>query len=1350
MKFLTTFFTILTAAVIASAAVYIPFDGTTHNETLAVQSYNSTVSGVDMNFSAEGILSVTSSEAGYNYTRLSWDNSGVEGNIGQPEMPVYRFFLEIPFGASISIVTESQNQIEYTLSELGLSTIRPVQPPLEKIKGAHNDFQIDRNYYAGGYSGKPAVEVEEYFRLRERQIASVIVRPVDYNPEQGTILVRDNLSVRFNFQGGDMARTARNIARFGDPYHNRIVDGMVSNPGVFQTDALPSPVVYLVVSADNQNWLDAIQPLLDWKTSKGYEVHLATTTETGTTANAIRSYISNAYNNWDNPPVYVLLIGDVAQIPNFTGQGAGNPATDLYYGDMDNVYQTSEIWVGRFSPSSTAELTNMVAKTLNVEQVLWTGNDDWEKHAVFMASNDNYTVSEGTHNFVIHTYLEPLEYISDRLYCHTYGATTAQTTAAFNQGRMQGTYSGHGSTTSWADGPVFTQNNVRALTNTVYPFVQSYACQTGDYTVAECFAETWLRAANGAVGFMGSSVNSYWDEDDLLERELYEGFYNNQAPADSVNFTWIGGMMTYGKTGLYQFYGNTGTVRRYFEMYNIMGDPSVDVWTNIPLTVVVQHPPVVYLGTSQASVTVTGAPQWALVCAHSDVEDGVWASGYTNGAGMVTLQFDTPPSLPGNMIFTVTGHDIDPYIGTVPLTPASGPYVVFNACTINDASAWNPNQAIDYDETVNLNMTLQNVGVQSASNVTAVIRSTDPAVSIIDSTAVFGNIAANTSVLINNAFQIYLSPSVEDGYIIPFQVVAASGAQSWTTPFSITSHAADVVLQQVTIIDNPPGGNGNQALDPGESAVMQLYLINEGSSPALSVDAAISTIDPYITLGTTGAAFGSLLPGTPVSQDFNLTVSPSCPQDHNVDLQCSLNGSHSFTSLIQFFLTVGNIQYLPTGPDLYGYSAYDIHDAPVFPDYDWIEINPEIGGPGQEIVYTSDDQTFRYDLPFTFRYYGQDYTRVSICNNGWIAMGETNSTDYSNSGVPNNDGPPAMIAPFWDDLSPQVAGTVAQYYDSTDHIYVVEFYQVRQYNPTTAFETFEIILYDPAFFPGPDGNGKIKFQYGHITDPSSCTIGIENAAQNDGLQYLYDGNYDLHASLVDSGMAILFFASNEIPSMDITLTPASLPIIIPSVGGSFSYLLNIQNLGTTPASFDAWLEAQLPNGSYYPILTRTGLTLGGGASLSRNMTQNVPGSAPGGNYVFAGFVGQHPSVIYDNSVFPFTKIGADLNSGHGEWTTSGWDGDFVSTIPEKFSLSQNYPNPFNPETSFDFDIPSLTQVDIRVYDISGRETAVLLAGITPPGSYTLKWDASRNSAGVYFIRMEAGDYTRTIKAVLVK
>jgi hypothetical protein len=78
-----------------------------------------------------------------------------------------------------------------------------------------------------------------------------------------------------------------------------------------------------------------------------------------------------------------------------------------------------------------------------------------------------------------------------------------------------------------------------------------------------------------------------------------------------------------------------------------------------------------------------------------------------------------------------------------------------------------------------------------------------------------------------------------------------------------------------------------------------------------------------------------------------------------------------------------------------------------------------------------------------------------------------------------------------------------------------------------------------------------------------------------------------------------------------------------------------------------------------------------------------------------------------------------------------------SDLPTMFLLHQNYPNPFNPGTSINYELPENSFVSLKVYDILGREVAVLVEGLRSRGSYTARWDATGMPSGTYLCRLTA-------------
>jgi hypothetical protein len=92
----------------------------------------------------------------------------------------------------------------------------------------------------------------------------------------------------------------------------------------------------------------------------------------------------------------------------------------------------------------------------------------------------------------------------------------------------------------------------------------------------------------------------------------------------------------------------------------------------------------------------------------------------------------------------------------------------------------------------------------------------------------------------------------------------------------------------------------------------------------------------------------------------------------------------------------------------------------------------------------------------------------------------------------------------------------------------------------------------------------------------------------------------------------------------------------------------------------------------------------------------------------------------------------------------------IVSPPATYSLSQNYPNPFNPATVVSFQLPAVSDVKLVVFDLLGREASVLVNERRNAGIHEVKFDGSNLASGVYFYRLQAGDFVQTKRLVLSK
>jgi Peptidase family C25/Propeptide_C25/PKD domain/Immune inhibitor A-like, MAM domain/IPT/TIG domain len=559
-----------------------PFDTTAEPARPALVLLSADANAINLQAELPGSWVQEIEAGGQVYSRLYGDGYGAATKVGLPGLPVVRHDVEVPFGAAISLELVEAEYSDYSLVELGLSPIYPLQPPVRKTP-QNMPFQINRDFYANGslYPSSP-VALGQLYVVRGHRVQTVEVWPVAYDPGTGTVRLYRSVTLRLRLAGSDMARSQALATRYASPAFEARLSNQVLNYNQGRPAATFDPDTaagYLIITADA--YYDAMLPFKELRESRGFDVTMVRCSEVAggcLSTSAIKSYIQTAYDTWPVPPSYILLVGDTNTVATWTGPTIGT-STDLYYGTMDGADDWHpDIGRGRFPVRSAAQTTYMVDKYLAYASL--TGEEPWVKEASFPATCDLYTVAEGTHNYVINSYAAPKGYTGhfpndpqpggDKLYCITYSATEADVIEMGSQGRWAIIYSGHGSYSTWE---LLNQGNISSITNYgMFPFVASHACLSGDFGQTEVFGETWVLQQNkGALVYWGSSTYSYWDEDDVLERKMFDSLFAGTQPQADV-----AAMTDDGLAGVEAAY--PASARYYRETYNVLGDPAVKLF----------------------------------------------------------------------------------------------------------------------------------------------------------------------------------------------------------------------------------------------------------------------------------------------------------------------------------------------------------------------------------------------------------------------------------------------------------------------------------------------------------------------------------------------------------------------------------------------------------------------------------------------------------------------------------------------------------------------------------------------------------------------------------------------------
>lgn len=1087
------------------------------------------------------------------YQTLRLPSAGWWIESGSPELPVVAKLIALPPQTSLSVSVESS---EYTLiQDLHLY---PCQDATPRDKGQEKTVINNAIYAQDTFLPEQIVEVGTPVMFRDIRMAPLMIHPVQYNPRTGEARMFHNISLTLTYQqdeGADQSHIQDSVRSeaFEDLYRSSIInyDQVTSDQEVQRGG-------YLFVTPEQ--YVEALQPLVDWKRQKGHPVDVITLSQISPnpTNNQIRDYIYYLYHNASTPLEYVVLVGDVYQLPTFyyddeMETGREWDAADHPYAMLEGNDYFPDVFVGRLSVITENQLHTVVNKIVSYERDPYMGRTDWFQRALMICNYEGNSSARTTKLWIREKLMQKgYSNIPTSFTLSNYECNVGFIASVINTGVSFVNYRGVLDWGGWTSPESY--SNINNLHNGfMLPVVTDMVCRAAAF-FDESPAEAWLRAGTvmsprGAVAAIGpSAINTKVYFNNVLDGGFYSGVFD-----DSL-FT-LGQALARAKMELYMQYPlNRGpghawnSVECYFYMYTLIGDPGMAMWTDVPQLFSVEHPPLLDVGSHFVSCTVRNSNQQPVEGAYVNLTRNgmILSGGFTRQDGSI----DLPVSVgAGDFItITVTKPNFRPYQAIMVGRINSINLVVSGQEIDDDASgesSGDGDRMVNPGETIELSVTLRNTGTsKTASTVIGELTSDDPYVSILQSSVTFGTISPGDAVKGHEPYLMAVLPTCPDAHPLNLRLRITDGNDDeWTGPLEMTAEAPHFSLQ-TTEVEDSDQAQPNGLLDPGETIVLFITLANDGGKVGENVHAILRTDDPNISLTDSSATFGTI----PVagqgdnSQDpFELKAYLTAFTGHEVQLSLMFTSNTGMNHETTFSVSVGDPSSSdPVGPDAYGYYAYDNQDWRYYdkPTYDWIEIDPTYGGSGT-IIYLYDvakpdvpqgwidypqGDTRTILLPFTFQYYGTSYNQVSICSNGWLSMGSTWMTDFRNWAIPAVLSPTAIIAPFWDDLY-MGNGHVVYFYDETEHRFIVEWSRVaNDYND--APETFQVILYDPEHYPTVTGDGEILFQY-HTVDNidyawNFATVGIQSPDKNTGVEYTYTGLYTQGAAELVDGLAIKF------------------------------------------------------------------------------------------------------------------------------------------------------------------------------------------------------------------------------------
>ena len=883
---------------------------------------------------------------------------------------------------------------------------------------------------------------------------------------------------------------------------------------------------YLIISREglvNQGYVDVFA---DFKKTQGFDVSVVALSDSELDVNIVQDYITQYYN--DDPMLeYVLLIGDVdgfAEIPSYY-YGPENDVTDQKYTHLSGDDFIPDVFIGRISVDSAYELAVIMLKTISYVREPLAYDQNWLDRALVVAGNYANTppipITPKWTSYWLRDELIDYGYSSvDTVFYPPIQQGAPYITEIIDNGVGIVNYRGWGDANGWHY-PEFHADDVTGLNNGwMTPVFMSYVCNSNDFAnnVDPCFSEAMLRGGTttnpkGGVAFIGpSDLHTSTKYNNVINASMYDAMINHGVVE-------LGPALMAGQSGLVKEFPNQnepGEAQEfYFHVYNILGDPSLQVYLDTPDVFsftsnnVSSSDGYVHIRVVSSSGTpVEGAviaimSGTQLLSKGITTRDGVYANN-------IRVDNITELSIYANKGGFIQGHH------SVIIQENNNHNLQLNGLTLLSNGGHSVASFGSYTSlTLNIKNTLSSISsaFEASLNFNEGIYPSSQTVSVPD-------IAGQDSVLV----------AVDDIFII------GNGDYN---------HNA---LAQMT------DQNGNEIFNIClniEPMSLEVKFANDDAAPSAMINPVLQ-INNYSAAAYHGSKIelSSLSDGVQVihnnQQGLVADIDPFSNHQYQTDYSIDI-GSVSYGSTLTFLLKLtqsDSIFYsqeieltidpqnenIPVSPSEYGYWAYDDLDIGFEqkPNFEWIELDPSYGG-SQGVEYLlDDDDHFDINIPFQVQYHGELYSEMTVSSNGWVSLVPCNIDYFWNMSIPSFMSPKAMLAPFWDDL--EVVGQdwirVYTWYDSAGGRFVIEWSRALNGYDELTEETFEIIIYENSSISTESGDNVIEFQYLEIDDvdvtKNYSTVGIQSPKNNDGLPIIFNNNYAPGAAPLSNGRVIRF------------------------------------------------------------------------------------------------------------------------------------------------------------------------------------------------------------------------------------
>ena len=778
------------------------------------------------------------------YMLLNLDNSSnkfkvfIDGgtsimDLGSPDLPRLSTSIIIPDDMKMEVAitnVEYEDYLNVYIAPSKGNLKRDVDP--SSVPFTYNDNYKKNDFYPG-----PLAQLDSPYILRDLRGQTVVFYPIQYNPATKTLRVYSRIDVDItstnDITNDNILSRGSNSIKSNNEFMHIYNDLFINSNNDTRFEFLSDEGSMLIICYDD--FIDEMQSLVDWKNKKGIHTEIVGINEVGSSPSSMQSYINDYY--YENNLTYLLLVGDINQIPTHTVNGA---ASDPSFGFINGDDSFAEVIVGRFSANNPGELQTQIDRTLDYE--LGPEFVDHLDNALGIASNQGPGyggLSDDAFNDLLwNDFLSSFTYDSfEGIYDG--GGSVSQGINAINEGVGIINYTGHAGQTGWGNGAPLGVNDVNNLENAgKLPFIFTVGCNPGEFnTIGESFCEAWLRATDdegnptGAVGHLGSTISQSWEPP--MHGQWAMNSILTESYEENISRSY-GGIIVNGCMHMNEAQGSAG--KNETNHWTIFGDPSLLIRTDQPETINVTYDQSIVVGQEEFIVDI--GIDGALVAISSNNQ--LLSQAYSIG-GVAILDISDASTQPGELDLVITSFNTYAYDGIVNVITPDGAYLIYNNYElVNDS-----NDLIEYGETIEMNLVIENVGVYNTNAINISISSDDEYVTILDDNSMIAYAISGETAVTENTLSFMVANNVPDLHNISFNGLLNDGDNEWEISFNLQAHAPVFEVLNPVFID----ADENNVWDPGETATINVDLVNSGSvGYGWYPGAIITTENPYINI----------------------------------------------------------------------------------------------------------------------------------------------------------------------------------------------------------------------------------------------------------------------------------------------------------------------------------------------------------------------------------------------------------------------------------------------------------------------------------------------------------------------